>query len=103
MSITLVNVTCQANRPNGFPMSGAIFKFILSEVDSENGVIVPQEVTAIADANGHVVVQLWPNGMGRGGTNYRVMLTDLRTSPIPITLGVCIVPPTDCILGDILD
>lgn len=100
-TITTVAVTCKVLRPDGTPISGGTIRFLLSEPDTENGVVVPREIGYAIDSTGTVVAQLWPNSKGAAGTSYRVLVND----PLGgiTSLGNAVVPNTPCNLWQILD
>ena len=100
MPITTVAVTCTAARPDGSLIAGGKFRFLLSNTDTENGLVVPREISATANASGVAVANLWPNSLGALGTQYRVLLTDPLGSTID--LGSCTVPTSACDLHAIL-
>ena len=100
MPITTVAVTCTAARPDGSLIAGGKFRFLLSNTDTENGLVVPREISATANASGVAVANLWPNSLGALGTQYRVLLTDPLGSTID--LGSCTVPTSACNLHAIL-
>ena len=100
MPITTVAVTCTAARPDGSLIAGGKFRFLLSNTDTENGLVVPREISATANAQGVAVANLWPNSLGALGTQYRVLLTDPLGSTID--LGSCTVPTSACNLHAIL-
>lgn len=100
MPITTVAVTCTAARPDGSLIAGGKFRFLLSNTDTENGLVVPREISATANAQGVAVANLWPNSLGALGTQYRVLLTDPLGSTID--LGSCTVPISACNLHAIL-
>lgn len=100
MPITTVAVSCLASRPDGSLIAGGKFRFLLSNTDTENGLVVPREISAIANASGVATANLWPNSLGALGTQYRVLLTDPLGSTID--LGSCTVPTSACNLHAIL-
>ena len=100
-TITTVPVTCRALRPDGTPIAGGTIRFLLSEPDTENGVVVPREVGYTTDSTGMAVAQLWPNSKGGAGTTYRVLVND----PLGgiTSLGTATVPNSACNLWQIID
>ncbi len=102
-SITTVHVTCLATRPDGSVIAKALFRFALSAADTENGIIVPREVTATAGLDGIAVAHLWPNSIGAEGTTYRVYVSDPGARHGEFDLGDATVPTVACNLWQILN
>ena len=99
--ITTVPVTCKAIRPDGSVIAKGVIRFLLSAPDTENGVVIPQEIRATADETGTAIAELWPNSLGDAGTTYRVLVND----PLGgiTSLGSCTVPNSPCNLWQIID
>jgi hypothetical protein len=101
MSIPTVAVTCIAYDQNGNPVIGGLFRARLDRTETYNGFVVPEQVTGTADANGVVVLQLWPNALGVAGSSYRITAInpDTRQQYLNTT---AVVPNSACNLHEII-
>ena len=101
MSIPTVAVTCIAYDQNGNPVAGGLFRARLNRTEIYNGFVVSEQVTGTADANGVVVLQLWPNALGVAGSSYRITAInpDTRQQYLNTT---AVVPNSACNLHEII-
>lgn len=96
-----VPVTCTASDQNGNPVAGARVTAKLNQTEIYLGHIVPESITAIADANGVAILNLWPNALGTQGSMYRVTATNPDTGRKYLDAMVS-VPNSACNLHQIM-
>lgn len=65
-------VSCAFFDQNGNPVSGALVQFKLTANEIYNGIVAPEVVEAVANDQGVVVVNLFPNALGVAGSRYIV-------------------------------
>lgn len=113
-NLPLVDVSAQVNDQQGRPCAGAVVKMRLCSPDKYQGLIVPREVIASTDANGHCVLRVFPNALGYEGSVYDVHISfpgagagvcGRNTVPAPMRSirQKVYVPNEDCNLMDIMD
>ena len=113
-NLPLVDVSAQVNDQQGRPCAGAVVKMRLYSPDKYQGLIVPREVIASTDANGHCVLRVFPNALGYEGSVYDVHISfpgagagvcGRNTVPAPMRSirQKVYVPNEDCNLMDIMD
>lgn len=96
-----VPVTCTASDQNGNPVAGARVTAKLNQTEIYLGHIVPESITALADANGIAILNLWPNALGTQGSMYRVTATSPDTGRKYLDAMVS-VPNSACNLHQIM-
>lgn len=72
MSLPTVAVTFTAYDQGGQPVAGARVLAKLDQTEIYQGFVVPEQVEVVADAQGRVILNLWPNALGAAGSKYRV-------------------------------
>ena len=102
MTITTVPITCTFNDQNGNPIAGARVTAKLNKIEIYQGMLVADTATAVADANGVAVLNVWPNALGTQGSLYAI------TAISPATGGkfmdaMVSVPNSACNLHQILN
>lgn len=106
MSLTTCNITGCIVTPEGFAAPKVTVKFTMTRRDRDDDcVIIPYPVTTVADINGMVDVDLWPNALGYAGTYYIVEIsssTNRSTTTFPLTSAVVPNQPS-AIFADILE
>lgn len=100
MSIATTQVTCTFFNQSGAAVPGAQVTARLDRTEIYQGMVVPKEVSAVADVNGIALLQLWPNALGVNGSRYRVTAVDPSTGLRFLDWNVS-VPETDCLLHNI--
>lgn len=83
------------------PLPHGRVTFTLTHADIYQGVVVPTFVEVRLDANGQGVAQLWPNGDGTQGTQYRAIIRAANGS-VGFN-GLFTMPASNCSLHDVLD
>ena len=75
MTTRTVNVTVEDQ--SGVPYHDAIITAVLdrTDLDPNDGYVVPTQQTFRSDSSGDAVLQLWPNALGSKGSRYRVTAT----------------------------
>lgn len=72
MPLKTVTVHGTLAEPDGTPASAARIVAKLSAYETDNGVVVPDQVTEISNNSGAFTLQLWPNARGARGTKYLI-------------------------------
>jgi hypothetical protein len=75
VSLVLIPVKVRATRANGSFVVGATVRAVLTVAESDDGLVVPDNVVGVTDAAGQVTLNLWPNSRGVNGSQYRVEIT----------------------------
>lgn len=108
-SLPVVNVTARIHDQEGAPVQGARIVMRLSTVERYAGLVVPAETTAVTDASGVAVLQVWPNALGTQGSEYVVSITHGTGCNTLCGNGAInrrfhvVVPNNDCNLLDIAE
>ena len=78
MPLTTVTLTVTLADQAGAAIEGAVVTALLdrTDLDSTNGFVVPEAVTATSDASGEATLDLWPNALGSQGSRYRISAVD---------------------------
>ncbi len=98
----LVKVTARFSYQHGWPAKVRLsVKLTHPDVDSD-GFYAPCEQIFESAANGHVVMDLWPNARGSTGSKYRFKVTDAEHGAKLLDIEG-LVPDMDCYLSDIAD
>lgn len=98
----LVKVTARFSYQHGWPAKVRLsVKLTHPDVDSE-GFYAPREQIFESAANGHVVMELWPNARGSTGSKYRFKVTEAEHGAKLLDVEG-LVPDMDCHLSDIAD
>lgn len=74
MSLVLIPVKIAAKMADGTPATGAKVYATLTVEEVDEGLIVPTTVTAVADAQGVAILNIWPNSRGVNGSKYRIVI-----------------------------
>lgn len=72
MSLVLIPVRVRATRADGTFVVGATVRAVLTVAETDDGLVVPGNITGVTDVNGEVTLNLWPNSRGVNGSQYRV-------------------------------
>jgi len=80
MAITTINVNALIHTPDGTPLPSAEVVAILDHADIDASHVVPETQTFTTDANGQVVMPLWPNSLGVTESRYRIKCKHPTTS-----------------------
>ncbi len=99
--IPTVSVTCESFDQNGNPIAGARFEAKLDRTEVYDGFVVPEKVTAFADANGVCVLELWPNALGANASSYQIKAWNPDTGKRFLDT-TAVVPNSDCRLEQII-
>jgi hypothetical protein len=96
VAVTIMAVDQQGNYMSGAPVSIMLDKV---DIDPSFGYVAPEEFEANADENGKLVVNLWPNVLGKLDSRYQFKITNPDT-------GKCMrvsaaIPNFDCVLHKI--
>lgn len=102
MTITTVPITCTFNDQNGNPISGARVTAKLNKIEIYQGMLVADTATAVADANGVAVLNVWPNALGTQGSLYAIAAISPATGGKFMDAMVS-VPNSACNLHQILN
>ncbi|GAB6178518.1 hypothetical protein JCM16814_34090 [Desulfobaculum senezii] len=102
MPVPTVAVTVTVSDAVGAPVVGALVTARLTAAEVYQGVVVPADVEVFTDALGVAVVRVFPNELGRRGTEWAFVVhqTGDMVRPVKVTCGV---PNRDCRLEDIAD
>ena len=68
-------VRCAIRDQAGTPAAGAEVTAILNRADVHDGYLIPTRVSAVANADGVAVLELWPNVLGAMASVYQVLIT----------------------------
>lgn len=101
MAIPTQPVTCTAYDQNGNAVAGARLSFKLNATEIYQGFVAPEKIDVVADANGIVIVQLFPNALGTNGSLYQVTGTNPDTGKKFLN-ATAFVPNIPCNLHEIL-
>ena len=74
MSLTTCNVHCAVFDNEGNSVAGALIRAKLNQYEVYGGYIVPSIVEGVTDADGLVVLPLWPNQLGSTESMYSVKI-----------------------------
>lgn len=96
-----VAVTFIAYDQNGGPVAGARVQARLDRTEIYQGFVVPEQVEVVADGQGHVILNLWPNVLGVAGSAYRVRAWNPDTGKKFLD-ALALVPNSPCRLEEIL-
>jgi hypothetical protein len=101
MSLTTRTVSIATHLVLGVPLPGGLVSFELTRPDVDAaGIVVPQPVDLVLDAQGAGALALWPNARGTQGSQYRVVI---RSATGELQLSeLATVPDVDCNLAGIL-
>jgi hypothetical protein len=75
VSLVLIPVKVRATRANGTFVVGATVRAVLTVAETDDGLVVPDNIVGVTDAAGEVTLNLWPNSRGVNGSQYRVEVT----------------------------
>lgn len=96
-----VAVTFIAYDQNGGPVAGARVQARLDRTEIYQGFVVPEQVEVVADGQGRVILNLWPNVLGVAGSTYRVRAWNPDTGKKFLD-ALALVPNAPCLLSEIL-
>lgn len=106
MSLQTCNITGCIVTPEGLPAPNVTIKFTMTRRDRDGDcVIIPYPVTTVADVDGMIDVDLWPNDLGYAGTYYVVEISSSNAKSktiFPLTSAVVPNQPS-AIFADILE
>ncbi|MFK4765315.1 hypothetical protein ACI3L3_11120 [Desulfobaculum sp. SPO524] len=102
MPVPTVAVTVTISDAVGAPVVGALVTARLTAAEVYQGVVVPADVEVFTDAAGAAVLRVFPNELGRRGTEWAFVVHQAgdMVRPVKVTCGV---PNRDCRLEDIAD
>jgi len=75
MPLVLIPVKVRATRANGSFVVGATVRAVLTVAETDDGMVVPDNIVGITNAAGEVTLNLWPNSRGVNGSQYRMEVT----------------------------
>lgn len=101
MPTPTIAVTCAASDQGGESVAGGIYTAKLDQTEIYDGLVVPEQVTATADADGLVILNLWPNALGVNGSSYRITARNPDTGKKFFDASV-VVPNNPCNLYQII-
>lgn len=101
MPAPTIAVTCAASDQGGESVAGGIYTAKLDQTEIYDGFVVPEQVTATADADGLVILNLWPNALGVNGSSYRITARNPDTGKKFFDASV-VVPNNPCNLYQII-
>ena len=92
MPAPTVAVTCKLSTMGGVNIAGVLVSAKLDINEVYQGMVISKEVTGTTDANGSVVLNLFPNavppdGLGTQGSTYRFTATISGTSARSSSVG----------------
>ena len=98
MSIPTVNVTAVVHGQDGDPIEGAVVTAKLDREDRYNGLVVRKTARGKTNANGELILELFPNALGVAGSSYQVTVQTKEGS----VRYEAVVPNQDCSLSSIV-
>ena len=101
MPVPTIAVTCAASDQGGESVAGGIYTAKLDQTEIYDGFVVPEQVTATADADGLAILNLWPNALGVNGSSYRITARNPDTGKKFFDASV-VVPNNPCNLYQII-
>ena len=101
MSTPTIAVTCAASDQGGESVAGGVYTAKLDQTEIYDGFVVPEQVTATADADGLAILNLWPNALGVNGSSYRITARNPDTGKKFFDASV-VVPNNPCNLYQII-
>lgn len=101
MPTPTIAVTCAASDQGGESVAGGIYTAKLDQTEIYDGFVVPEQVTATADADGLAILNLWPNALGVNGSSYRITARNPDTGKKFFDASV-VVPNNPCNLYQII-
>lgn len=93
-----VRVTGTIKDQFNVPVPGAVCNVVLDRTDVDDGYIAPKASTFIADGNGQVVMDLWPNSRGVRASSYKFVVTHPTTGKKIVNTTFTV--PHETALGD---
>lgn len=99
MPVPTVNVTVTVLDSQSAPVEGALVAATLNRAEIYQGIIVPTVTHGETDANGQIILSLFPNALGTQNSQYDITIR--RPNAIQVTTVVAFVPNNNCDLEDI--
>jgi hypothetical protein len=92
--VVTVIVLFRVKRPDGSLVPRAIVRTKLTEIETDEGFVVPALFEGTADDAAELLLPMWPNARGSNGSRYSVAMYDPVTQ-MPIATGHITVPDVD--------
>lgn len=92
--LSTVNVRCAVYDQNGNPAVGSNVSAKLSALEISDGYVLPERVSGVTNAQGEVILALWPNALGAVASHYTFQISNPDTGKTETIIAV--IPNNDC-------